>query len=47
MAYSAEYSAVLEAHRVGVRKLGMTGLGTCAGGQGFVSFIHRQYLMQI
>lgn len=32
VAYSAAYSAVLEAHRVGVEKLGMTGLGTGAGG---------------
>lgn len=32
VAYSAAYSAVIEANRVGANSLGMTGLGTGAGG---------------
>lgn len=42
VAYSAAYSAVIEAGRVGVVKLGMTGLGTGAGGLDHSSAIIQQ-----
>ena len=42
VAYSAAYSAVLEAHRVGAAKLGMTGLGTGAGGLDHLSATIQQ-----
>ena len=32
VAYAAAYNAVIEANRVGAKSLGMTGLGTGAGG---------------
>jgi O-acetyl-ADP-ribose deacetylase (regulator of RNase III) len=42
VAYSAAYSAVTEANRVGAKKLGMTGLGTGAGGLNYRDAIIQQ-----
>ena len=42
VAYSAAYSSVIEANRVGVVRLGMTGLGTGAGGLNYNEAVIQQ-----